>query len=371
MTAAAAIQVASKGITSGVGAGGGGTNVSRAREGGKGGPLGGGDGLDLLFAAAGPPDAATPACIRRQPPREEPAMREPEDRIEWLRIAPFVALHLACFAALWTGVSATALAVCAGLYLIRMFAITAGYHRYFSHRSYRLTRPAQFVLAVLGASAAQRGPLWWAAHHRHHHEYSDAPADAHSPRHLGFLHSHVGWFTTRRHHPTQLARVPDLARFPELRFLDRRDTLVPLALAGALWALGALLEARAPQLGTSGAQLFVWGFCISTVLLFHATGTINSLAHRWGSRRYATADDSRNNALLALLTLGEGWHNNHHRYPHAARQGFRWYEFDPTWLVLRALQAAGIVREPRPVPRAVLDEGRAGARVRGKVPGHV
>ena len=178
------------------------------------------------------------------------------------------------------------------------------------------------------------------------------------PSSTGFLRSHCGWFLARENFATHLARVPDLARYPELRWLDRYDAVVPAALAALLFGIGAWLERAAPDLGVSGAQLLVWGFCISTVLLWHATFTINSLAHRFGSRRYATRDDSRNNVWLALLTLGEGWHNNHHRYPAAARQGFFWWEIDVAWYGLRLLEALGVVRDLTPVPAAIRDSHR-------------
>ena len=276
-----------------------------------------------------------------------------EERIDWLRAAPFIGMHVACLGVAWVGVSATALWIAAGLYAARMFAITGFYHRYFSHRSFRTSRALQFVFALVGAASVQRGPLWWAAHHRHHHRHSDAPEDPHSPRY-GFWRSHMGWFLTRRAFATDFSRVPDLARYPELRWLDRYDVAVPLAMAVGLYALGALLERAAPGLGTSGPQLLVWGFFVSTVVLFHATVTINSLAHRFGSRRFATTDDSRNNLWLALLTFGEGWHNNHHFYSSSARQGFRWWEIDLTWYGLRLMALLGLVRDLKPVPEWVL-----------------
>jgi stearoyl-CoA desaturase (Delta-9 desaturase) len=284
----------------------------------------------------------------------EPSTAPGQDRrIDWPRVVPFVLLHLGCLGVLWTGVSTFAVAVAVGLYVLRMFAITAFYHRYFSHRSFSTSRPAQFAFALLGASAVQRGPIWWASHHRHHHRHSDRPVDSHSPRQHGFLWSHVGWFLATENFPAKPSLVPDLVRYPELRWLDRYDAAVPAALAVMLYALGAGLEHWAPALGTSGAQLLVWGFCISTVAVYHVTFTINSLAHRYGSRRYATRDDSRNNPWLAMLTLGEGWHNNHHHYPSAARQGFYWWEFDASYYALRLLAALGVVWDLRPVPVAI------------------
>lgn len=260
-----------------------------------------------------------------------------DDRINWFRIWPFVVLHLAAFGMIRTGASATAIAVCVAMYLVRMFGITAFYHRYFSHRSYRMSRGMQFIAAVIGNSAAQRGPLWWAAHHRYHHQHADTPDDLHSPSLAGFWKSHIGWILENRNYRTRLQLVPDLARFPELRFLDRYDWMVPVLTAAAMFGAGHALAIFAPQLHTNGAQLFVWGFCVSTVLLFHGTFVINSLAHIWGTRRYDLQDDSRNNLVLSLITLGEGWHNNHHNRPGRTRQGVAWWEIDVTWYVLRAL----------------------------------
>jgi stearoyl-CoA desaturase (delta-9 desaturase) len=277
-----------------------------------------------------------------------------DDRIDWLRALPFVAMHVACIGVAWVGVSPVALAVAAVLYAVRMFALTGFYHRYFSHRTFRTSRTVQFVAAVIGASCVQRGPLWWAAHHRHHHRHADTAGDPHSPKVHGFVWSHVAWFLTPRAFRTRWERIPDLAGFPELRWLDRFDTLVPVALAAGTYALGAWLESAWPGLGTSGPQMLVWGFFVSTVVLFHATVTINSLAHRFGTRRFATRDDSRNNVWLALLTFGEGWHNNHHFFPGSARQGFRWWEIDLTYYGLRLMAALGLVRDLKPVPGWVL-----------------
>ncbi|MEO7725956.1 MAG: acyl-CoA desaturase [Burkholderiales bacterium] len=272
------------------------------------------------------------------------------DRIDWLRVVPFIGLHLTCIGVIWVGVSAFAVGVALALYVLRMFAITGFYHRYFSHRAFRTSRAVQFLFALIGTASVQRGPLWWAAHHRHHHRHADTPEDPHSPRQHGFFWSHMGWFLTQRGFRTDTTRIVDLLRFPELRLLDRYDVLVPIGLACLLYFGGGRLAAAHPELHTSGAQLLIWGFFISTVVLFHVTVTINSIAHRWGTRRFDTNDDSRNNALLAVLTFGEGWHNNHHHFPGSARQGFAWWEVDLTWYVLRGLAALGIVWDLKPVP---------------------
>jgi stearoyl-CoA desaturase (Delta-9 desaturase) len=274
-------------------------------------------------------------------------------RIDWLRTLPFIALHLACVAVIWVGVSGVAIASAVILYVVRMFAITGFYHRYFSHRAFRASRAVQFLFAAIGASSVQRGPLWWAAHHRNHHRHADDELDPHSPVRRGFLWSHVGWFLTPRGFRTDWSMIRDLARYPELRLLDRFDILMPVVLAFALYALGRYLGSAQPWLGTSALQLVVWGFCISTVALFHATFMINSLAHRFGTRRFGTRDNSRNNWLLALITFGEGWHNNHHRFPGAARQGLKWWEFDMTYYGLSLLAWLGLVHDLKAYPAAL------------------
>ncbi len=285
-----------------------------------------------------------------QKPFEE--SRNDPDTVDWVRAIPFLFLHAGCLGVLWVGWSWTAVAVAFFLYGARMFAITGFYHRYFSHRTFRTGRKRQFLFAFLGATSAQRGPLWWAYQHRHHHRHSDEPEDPHSPKCHGFLWSHIGWITSRRNFPTDYGSVRDLSRYPELVFLNRFDIVAPLTLAAALLFAGSILNRFAPSLGTSGPQLLVWGFFISTTALFHATSSINSLAHLMGRRRYATEDSSRNSFLLALITLGEGWHNNHHRFMSATRQGFYWWEIDITYYLLLLLERTGIISDLRPVPEA-------------------
>lgn len=297
------------------------------------------------------------SCVAWFDARVQGAGGEPRG-IDWLRQLPFLAIHAGCLALPWVGVSAAAVAVAAALYALRMFAITGFYHRYFSHQTFRAGRVVQFLFAVIAASAGQRGPLWWASHHRHHHAHADEPEDSHSALRHGFAWSHLGWFMARENFAPRDRLVRSLARFPELRFLDRWDALVPLLLAATLWAAGAWAGHSAPGLGTSGAQQVAWGFCVSTVALYHATFSINSLAHRFGRRRYETRDASRNNLWLAILTFGEGWHNNHHRYPASTRQGFFWWEVDLTYYGLRLLAALGLIYDLRPVPAGVLEAGR-------------
>lgn len=281
-----------------------------------------------------------------------------QHKINWLRCIPFLVVHLACFGVIWTGWSATALWFCLGFFWLRMFAVTAFYHRLFSHRSYKTNRAWQFVFAVIGNSSCQRGPLWWASHHRKHHKYSDKEQDLHSPVAHGFWFSHVGWFMSEAGFKTDYSVIKDLARFPELRFLNRFDVLVPIVSAVLIYGLGELIGSYWPESGTNGWQMLVWGFFISTTLLFHATFTINSLGHVWGSRRFKTKDHSRNNPWLALLTLGEGWHNNHHRFAVSAKQGFYWWEVDISYYILKLLSFLGVVSDLNPVPVRILEEGR-------------
>ncbi|MFA9460995.1 acyl-CoA desaturase [Thiohalorhabdus sp. Cl-TMA] len=297
-------------------------------------------------------------------PEEAPSPRA--DRlVEISRWGVFLGLHAACLAVFWVGISPFAVALAVALYLGRMFFITAFYHRYFSHKAFRASRWFQLAMAVTGCTAGQRGPLWWAGHHRFHHAHSDTSEDRHSPAGRGMFIAHMGWFMRPESYATPWKYVRDWAAYPELRWVNRFD-MVPFLLLGAgLYGLGAWLETAAPALGTDGPQLFVWGFLISTVVLYHATYTINSLAHSWGRRPYATGDDSRNNGILALLTLGEGWHNNHHFYPGSARQGFLWWEVDPTYYALRALERLALIWDLRPVPASVLAARPAGGRKGG------
>jgi stearoyl-CoA desaturase (delta-9 desaturase) len=285
------------------------------------------------------------------------------------RIFPFVFLHAGCFLVPLVGTSTTAILVAIVLYFVRMFAITGFYHRYFSHKTFETSRWAQFIFAAIGTSAVQRGPLWWAAHHKFHHNHADDPSDVHSPR-SGFVWSHIGWLTSASNMPTRYELVHDFAPFPELRFLNRFDWLMPALLFISLFVLGHTLHQLYPHLHTSGWQLVVWGFFISTTVLFHGTCCINSLAHVLGTRRYDTPDASKNNLLLSLFTLGEGWHNNHHKYCRSVRQGFYWWEIDITYYCLLLLSWLGVIRELRPVPSHVYDTQKpsTGQAYRGQKP---
>ena len=282
-------------------------------------------------------------------------VRAMPERFELSRAVPFLILHLGCLGVIWTGWSWTAVWVAVALYFIRMFAVTGLYHRYFCHRAFKTSRPVQFLFAILGLTAIQRGPLWWASVHRHHHRHSDEEVDAHSPVMKGFIWSHIGWLTSSKNFPTDYSTVRDLVKFPELVFLNRFDLIGPLLLGVVLFGSGELLAAFAPHLGTNGWQLVVWGFFISTVCVFHGTCAVNSFAHTLGSKRYKTGDESRNSLILALITLGEGWHNNHHHYQASARQGFYWWEIDISYYVLRAFAAMGIVWDLRSVPKSAYE----------------
>src|SRR5579871_4929024 len=274
-----------------------------------------------------------------------------QDDILYPSTVSFVLVHLACLAAIWTGITWQSVAICAALYWLRIFAIGAGYHRYFSHRAFSTSRLFQFILALGSQSTAQKSVLWWTAQHRHHHLHSDTERDLHSPRQRGFWYSHVGWIFARRQDTVDLTKVADFARYPELMWLHRHELVPAAALAVICWLAG----------GWSG---LVVGFFWSTVLVFHATFCINSLAHVWGKKRYVTGDDSRNNWFLATFTMGEGWHNNHHAYQSSVRQGFRWWEYDPTYYILKVLSWTVLVWDLKLPPAAVLrNEHRLGARV--------
>ncbi len=284
-------------------------------------------------------------------------MRQEPDKVDWVRVMPFVVLHAGCLGVIFVGWSWFAVGAAVFLYFARMFAVTGIYHRYFSHKTYSTSRIGQFLLAVWGGTTVQRGPLWWAYHHRHHHKHSDDEHDAHSPHVHGFWWSHIGWITSRRNFPTDYSQVKDLAKFPELVFLNRFDIIVPVLFATAIFGVGVALEAFAPGLGTSGAQMLVWGFFFSTTALFHGTSCINSMAHLMGKRRFKTDDDSRNSFILSLICLGEGWHNNHHRYQSATRNGFYWWEIDLTYYGLKMLSWTGFIWGFKAVPKRVLEEG--------------
>ena len=279
--------------------------------------------------------------------------------IDWFRVLPFILLHVAVFGIFFVGISWFVVGLALFMYFIRMFFVTAFYHRYFSHRSFKTSRLGQFAFAWLGCTAVQRGPLWWAAHHRKHHNHSDQSPDVHSPSMRGLVWSHMGWFLTRDNFETDESMVRDWRRYPELNFLNRFDWIPVVVTAIAIFLLGHFVGKIFPVTETGAWQAFFWGFVLSTIVLYHATYTINSLAHRYGKRRFNTGDDSRNNLLLAILTMGEGWHNNHHHYPVSVRQGFYWWELDLTWYLLLAMEKLNLIWDLRPVPRNILSKNLA------------
>ena len=282
----------------------------------------------------------------------EPSVdRDSSTDIVYPSTIPFIIVHLMCFAAIWTGVTAGAVALGIGLYWLRIFAIGAGYHRYFSHRAYETSRVFQFVLAALAQSTSQKSVLWWAANHRDHHLHSDTERDVHSPRQMGFVYSHLGWIFSRGQETMNVNRIADFAKYPELMWLHRYEQLPAFVLAVICF-------------GIAGWPGLIVGFFWSTVAVYHGTFCINSLAHLVGKRRYVTGDDSRNNWLLAIITMGEGWHNNHHAYQSSARQGFRWWEYDPTFYLLKLLERLGLVWNlKRPTDEVLQNQHKLGTRV--------
>jgi len=261
-------------------------------------------------------------------------------------MVPFLAMHVGVLAVFLVPFTPWMLVWLFGSYYLRMFGVTGGYHRYFSHRSYKLNRFWQFCLAFLAQTSVQKGVLWWAAHHRDHHINSDRKADIHSPVHEGFWWSHLGWILSDEYDHYDAQRIADFTKYPELRWLNRYHIVPAVAYAVVIFLIG-------------GWPAFVWGFVVSTVLLYHGTFVINSLAHIWGSRRFATPDESRNNFWLALVTMGEGWHNNHHHFMSSTRQGIRWWEVDATYYILRMLSWFRITRDLRPFPAAEANDEQA------------
>ena len=271
----------------------------------------------------------------------------------------FLLIHIGCFAVFWTGLTSYALVLGLALYMLRMFAIGAGYHRYFAHRAFRTGRTFQFGLAFLALTSAQRGILWWVAKHRQHHLHSDTDADLHSPVRWGFVYAHIGWIFQSENDTTNPESVSDLAQYKELLWLDRHSYLPVAALALSTWLI-------------AGWPGLIVGFCWSTVAIWHVTFSINSLSHLIGRQPYITGDQSRNNWLLALLTMGEGWHNNHHAYQASVRQGFHWWQFDPTFYILCVLSWFGLVWDLHVPPKTVVrGEHRLGRRVISKVAGQL
>ncbi len=259
---------------------------------------------------------------------------ETSDKIDWLRCSPFIMTHLACIAAFFTEFRLSLLGVLAVTYAFRVFSLTAFYHRYLSHRAFKTSRVVQFIFAFIAASAAQRGPLWWSSNHRHHHKHTDKEADRHSPVVHSFIWSHCGWFLANNSFKTDHTHIKDLCKYPELKFIDQYDVIPPILLCVALYLIG-------------GWAYVIWGYFISTVLVYHVTFSVNSICHKIGKQKFDTKDQSRNNWLIALLTFGEGWHNNHHYCPSSARQGRTFWQIDISYQILRILAKLGLVWDLR------------------------
>ncbi len=252
------------------------------------------------------------------------------DRLFLRNVIWFGSIHLLPLGALVTGAPASVWVAAVVLYWVRIWFVTAGYHCYFAHRSFKTSRAFQFVLALGAATSGQGSALRWAAAHRYHHAYSDRDLDLHSPVKRSFWYAHMGWLFSTRYLAPSEPRSGPFVRYPELVWLERHSNVPTFTLMGAtllLWGLPG----------------FFIAFGLSTILVYHATFTVNSLAHVFGSRPYPTTDDSRNNWFVAVIMLGGGWHNNHHRYPQSARQGIKWWEWDPTYYALVALSWVGIV----------------------------
>lgn len=272
----------------------------------------------------------------------------------------FIGIHLVPLLAIFTHVTAFDWILCAALYVVRMFFVTGGYHRYFSHRSYKTSRFFQFILAFGAQSSFQKGAIWWAANHRIHHKHSDTPEDPHSAKIYGFWYAHIGWIMGPEHKPTRFDLIKDVKE-KELFWLNKYHWVPPVILAAVVYFVGNKVNGAGWFDWQAGLSTLFIGFFLSTILLFHGTFTINSLMHKIGKPRYKTGDESKNNLILALVTLGEGWHNNHHYYQSATRQGFYWWEIDITYYVLRMLSLFGIVWDIRGVPQKVKDNNKVAA----------
>jgi stearoyl-CoA desaturase (delta-9 desaturase) len=272
------------------------------------------------------------------------SLQKPSKFPDFLDYVGYIGMHVTCIGIFWTGVKGSDIALCLSLYIVRMFGLMAGYHRYFSHRAFKTSRVMQFLIGLLGSLGYQKGPLWWASHHRYHHRYSDTYLDVHSPVHRSFLYSHSGWFLDKDNRRTEYARVGDLAKYPELVWLDNWN-LLPVTVLAILLLL---------FFGWSG---FIWGFCVNTILIWHAIHGIGSFGHKFGGyRRFVTTDNSRNKWFLALALLGEGWHNNHHYYPSSARQGFVWWELDIAYYILKVMDRLGLIWDLRLPPEQVTQD---------------
>ena len=260
----------------------------------------------------------------------------------------FWVVQCSAFLIFFISFSWTFLALWAVSHFLRAIGLTLAFHRYFAHRSFQMNRTARFVWSFIGTAAMQKGPLWWAGHHVNHHRYADRDGDPHSPMVSGIYYAHIGWFLNDARHDRLEASNPvmrDFSKAPEIVWLNKNFWAPPLLLAIAMFLIG-------------GMPWLIWGFCVPTMTLAHATFAINTVNHMFGSRRFDTIDESRNNLVTAFFAVGEGWHNNHHRYQRSARNGFYWWEFDPTWYVIRLMQMIGLVWDVKTVPHRIYEEAR-------------
>jgi len=244
-------------------------------------------------------------------------------------------LHLGCLGVFFVPFDSHAVAIFCGAYLIRGFGVSVIYHRYFAHRTFRTSRVMQFLFGLYGTTTVLGGPLWWAQTHREHHRHADTPDDIHSPRYQGFVYSHCGWFLTHAHRDVDLSKVSDLARFPEMMFLERWGGAFKLLYIGcAYWLFGVVG--------------LVWGFFVPTVVVIQMVHWIQSVSHSLGGyRRYPTPDESRNHWLFGVVSMGEGFHHNHHAFPASARLGLLWWEIDVGYYLLVGLAWLRLIRDLR------------------------
>ncbi|MDA8561648.1 acyl-CoA desaturase [Gammaproteobacteria bacterium] len=279
------------------------------------------------------------------------------ENINWLRCTPFIILHVSLIFGIFAPITTAGIVLCLASYFIRMFAITAFFHRYFAHKTFTTSKTIETLFALIGTSAAQRGPIWWASHHRGHHKYSDTQLDEHSPEKKGFIKSHMLWFMCNRNFHTRKSFVKDLLRKKNLQFIDRFDGIIPLCFLALLALLGYCAQ-HFTNINLTPFTAMYWGFAVPTVLLLHATFSINSFGHTFGKKVYKTGDGSRNNWVLAIITLGEGWHNNHHHWPISAKQGFKWQQIDISYYCLLLMKKLRLIKDIKIVPMSKLDKNK-------------
>ncbi|MCP9916331.1 acyl-CoA desaturase [Cyanobium sp. ATX 6F1] len=305
----------------------------------------------MTASVALPPTALRQARALHQPRRGEPQPLVPKGA-HWVTIGFMLVIHVLALVALlpqfWSVPAAASFLVL--YWLTACLGVTIGYHRLLSHRSFKVPRWLERFFATCGALSCQHGPIDWVGMHRHHHKFSDTEADHHNS-HKGFWWSHMGWMF---HEIPAMAAVPrltgDLARDPYHRWLNKNFLLLQVPLGLLLFTIGTLT-------GTGGWALVLWGIPLRLVVVYQCTWLVNSATHKWGKVTYESGDGSRNNPWVAALTFGEGWHNNHHTFPHSARHGLKPSQLDLTWLHIRALQRLGLATAVR-LPA----EGPAGER---------